>query len=483
MSFNSLPFFLFFVVFFLLYWRIFYKHLFLRNLLLLTASYFFYAWWDWRFLFLLIGNTALNYFLGLRIGGTENERHRSLWLGLGLAAGLGGLFFFKYYNFFASSFNRAAGSLGFKLDMQVIQVILPLGISFYTFRTISYLLDVKRNKIEPVTDWLAFFCYVAFFPCLTAGPIDRAGTLVPQLKTLKTFDYDQAVDGMRQILWGLFKKLVIADNCALFTNGIFDQYKTLPGSTLLFGAVLFPIQLYADFSGYSDMAIGLASLLGFNVTRNFNYPFFAQNIVHYWRRWHISLTSWLTDYVFTPLSIQLRDWGKSGTIVAVIVTFTAIGIWHGANWTYVLYGFLNGCFFIPAILSGTMNKREKSREGKSSFSSRAFINRIGTFALVALSLVIFRADDLKQAFSYYGRLFSRTLVTRPVLTERPYALVPLIFIALMLSAEWWQRDKRHALQLDFIKNFSLRALIYFGLIGIILVFSATANKDFIYFKF
>ena len=483
MSFNSLPFFLFFVVFFLLYWRIFYKQLFLRNLLLLTASYFFYAWWDWRFLLLLIGNTALNYFLGLRIGGTENERHRSLWLGLGLAAGLGSLFFFKYYNFFASSFNRAAGSLGFKPDMHVIQVILPLGISFYTFRTISYLLDVKRNKIEPVTDWLAFFCYVAFFPCLTAGPIDRAGTLIPQLKTLKTFDYDQAVDGMRQILWGLFKKLVIADNCALFTNGIFDQYKTLPGSTLLFGAVLFPIQLYADFSGYSDMAIGLASLLGFNVTRNFNYPFFAQNIVHYWRRWHISLTSWLTDYVFTPLSIQLRDWGKSGTIVAVIVTFTAIGIWHGANWTYVLYGFLNGCFFIPAILSGTMNKREKPAEGGSSWSVRAFLNRIATFTLVTFSLIIFRANDLSQAFGYYRRMFSGGILSRPTLTERPYALAPLIFIGLMLSAEWWQRDKRHALQIDFINGFSLRALIYCSLIGIILVFSATTNKDFIYFKF
>jgi alginate O-acetyltransferase complex protein AlgI len=483
MPFNSLPFILFFVSFFLLYWRVFAGNLTGRNFFILAGSYFFYAWWDWRFLLLLVANTALNYFLGLGLGKTEKEGHRSFLLGLGLLGGLGSLFFFKYYNFFASSLNSAAASLGLRLDMHVVRVILPLGISFYTFRTISYLLDIKRNKIEPVRDWLAFFCYVAFFPCLTAGPIDRAGTLVPQLQTKKVFDYDQAADGMRQILWGLFKKLVIADNCALFTNGIFDQYKSLPGSSLLFGTLLFPIQLYADFSGYSDIAIGIASLLGFNVTRNFAYPFFAQNIVQYWRRWHMSLTSWLTDYVFTPLSIQLRDRGKLGVIMAVTLTFTTIGIWHGANWTYVLYGFLNGCFYIPAILRGTMNKREKAAEGKSSFSSRAFINRIGTFALVALSLVIFRADNVKQAFSYYGRMFSRTLVTRPVLTERPYALVPLIFIALMLSAEWWQRDKRHALQLDFIKNFPLRALIYFGLIGIVLVFSATANKDFIYFKF
>jgi alginate O-acetyltransferase complex protein AlgI len=483
MPFNSLPFILFFASFFFLYWRVFSGNLTVRNLFILVGSYFFYAWWDWRFLFLLVANTALNYFLGLRLGKTEKESQRGFLLGLGLLGGLGSLFFFKYYNFFASSLNGAAASLGFRLDMHVVQVILPLGISFYTFRTISYLLDIRRNKIEPVRDWLAFSCYVAFFPCLTAGPIDRAGTLVPQLQTKKTFDYDQAVDGMRQILWGLFKKLVIADNCALFTNGIFDQYKTLPGSSLLFGALLFPIQLYADFSGYSDIAIGIASLLGFNVTRNFAYPFFAQNIVTYWRRWHISLTTWLTDYVFTPLSIQFRDKGKWGVIMSVVLTFTAIGIWHGANWTYVLYGFLNGCFFIPAILRGTMNKREKTTAGVTSFSPRALFNRIGNFVLVALSLVIFRADDLKQALGYYGSMFSRSILARPAFTENPYALVPLIFIALMLSVEWWQRAKPHALQLDFIKSFSIRALIYFCLIGIILVFSATANKDFIYFKF
>jgi alginate O-acetyltransferase complex protein AlgI len=483
MPFNSLPFVLFFVSFFLLYWRVFSGNLTLRNLFILAGSYFFYAWWDWRFLLLLIANSALNFLLGLGMAKTEKEGRRSFLLGLGLLGGLGCLFFFKYYNFFVTSLSSASASIGLRLDIHVVQVILPLGISFYTFRTMSYLLDIRRNKIEPVRDWLAFFCYVAFFPCLTAGPIDRAGTLIPQLQTKKTFDYDQASDGMRQILWGLFKKLVIADNCALFTTGIFDQYKSLPGSSLLFGALLFPIQLYADFSGYSDIAIGIASLLGFNVTRNFNYPFFAQNIVDYWRKWHISMTSWLTDYVFTPLSIQLRDRGKPGVIIAVVLTFTAIGIWHGANWTYVLYGFLNGCLFIPAILLGTMNKREKTRQDGAPFSPGAFFNRIGTFVLVALCLVIFRADNIGEAFGYYGRMFSHTIVSRPTLTEKPYALAPLIFIALMFSAEWFQRNKRHALQLDFVKGFAIRALIYLSLIGIILAFSATANKDFIYFKF
>jgi D-alanyl-lipoteichoic acid acyltransferase DltB (MBOAT superfamily) len=483
MPFNSLPFILFFASFFFLYWRVFSRNLTARNLFILAGSYFFYAWWDWRFLFLLIANTALNYFLGLRLGKTKKESHRAFLLALGLIGGLGSLFFFKYYNFFASSLNDAAASFGLRPDMRVIQVILPLGISFYTFRTISYLLDIKRNKIEPVSDWLAFFCYVAFFPCLTAGPIDRAGTLVPQLQTKKPFDYDQAVDGMRQILWGLFKKLVIADNCALFTNGIFDQYKILPGSSLLFGALLFPIQLYADFSGYSDMAIGIASLLGFNVTRNFAYPFFAQNIVDYWRRWHMSLTTWLTDYVFTPLSIQFRDKGKWGVMMSVILTFTAIGIWHGANWTYVLYGFLNGCLYIPSILRGTINKREKPSQHGASFNARAFFSRIETFALVAFSLVIFRADNVSQAFGYYRRIFSRSIFSTPALTEKPYALAPLLFIALMLAAEWRQRDKRHALEIGFIKAFYIRAFIYFGLVGVILMFSATHHAEFIYFKF
>lgn len=483
MAFNSLSFAVFFCLFLFAYWRLVQKSLTLQNLLILAGSYLFYAWWDWRFLFLLIGNTALNFLLGIAIADTKKEADRSWLLAAGLIQGLGCLFFFKYYNFFAVSLSNCFSSLGFKADMHTLNIILPLGISFYTFRTISYLLDVKRNKIEPVRDWLAFFCYVAFFPCLTAGPIDRAGTLVPQLQVRRVFDYDQASDGMRQILWGLFKKVVIADNCAIFTSDVFEQYKTLPGSSLLFGALLFTIQLYADFSGYSDMAIGIASLLGFNVTRNFNYPFFAENIVDYWRRWHISLTTWLTDYVFTPLSIRFRDYGNGGLIAAIIITFTAIGIWHGANFTYAVYGFLNGCFYIPAILSGTMFKRKKPAAGPTRFSIKAFSNRVGTFVLVSFSLIIFRAESLGQALGYYKGIFSTSLFSRLVITEKRYTLAPLAFILLMLSVEWWQRDKRHALQIGFIKRFSVRALIYFGLLAIVLVFSATKNTDFIYFKF
>ena len=458
MPFNSLSFILFFSSFFLLYWGLFQKHLTIQNLFILTGSYLFYAWWDWRFLFLLILNSALTWFLGIQMQKTEKERERNVLLWIGLLQGLGSLFFFKLRGF------------------------LPLGISFYTFRTTSYLLDIKRNKTEAVTNWLKYFCYVAFFPCITAGPIDRAGTLVPQLSAPRTFRYDQASDGMRQILWGVFKKAVIADNCAFFTSGIFDGYQHQAGSTLVLGALLYAVQIYADFSGYSDIAIGLSSMLGFNVTRNFNYPFFARNIVDYWRRWHMSLTSWLTDYVFLPLSIAFRDHGKAGLTGAIIINFVLIGFWHGASWTYVAYGFLNGCCFIPAIIRGTMNKRYKGT-GTPGFSFRALSERICTFLLVAFLLVLFRADSLTQALGYWRGMFSASLFSKPVLTDKLYLLVPLFFIFPMFLTEWRQRDKRHALQLEHIPRFALRAAIYLGLITVILVFSATKNEDFIYFKF
>jgi len=480
MLFTSLPFVLFFIIFFLLYWYVFSGNLKLQNVLILTGSYVFYAWWDWRFLFLLIGSSILNYILGIYIDKSKNEKQRGFLLWIGLIQGLGCLLFFKYFNFFIKSFISAFGVFNVKADIYTLNIILPLGISFYTFRTISYLLDLKSGKIKPATDWVVFFSYVAFFPSLLSGPIDRPKTLIPQLEKKRVFDYSQASDGMRQILWGLFKKIVIADNCALFNAEIFDHYKTLPASSLLFGAFLFTIQVYADFSGYSDMAIGLANLLGFKITRNFNYPFLAQNIADFWRRWHISLTSWLTDYVFMPLSVYFRDYGKSGLILAILINFTLIGAWHGANWTFVFFGFLNGCFYIPLVLRGTLNKKKKAG-GQSTL--KAFANMAGMFILLMFTFLIFRADSLSQAFDYYSKLFSPSLFSGFVITEKLNTAITLLCIAIMLLAEWRQRDKQHALQIDAIKIFPVRALIYFGLIFVILSFSATKNADFIYFKF
>lgn len=480
MLFTSVIFACFFTIFFLLYWYVFNGSLRLQNLLVLAGSYLFYAWWDWRFLFLLIGSSALNYVLGIAINKTNNERYRSFLLWISLIQGLGCLLFFKYFNFFAQSLTSAFATFHISAEIHTLNIILPLGISFYTFRTLSYLLDIKSGKTEPAKDWVIFFSYVAFFPDLISGPIDRPKTLIPQLENKRIFNLEQATDGLRQILWGLFKKIVIADNCATFTNNVFAHYNALPASALLFAMFLFTIQVYADFSGYSDMAIGLASLLGFKITRNFNYPFFAQNIADFWRRWHISLTSWLTDYVFTPLSVYFRDYGKLGLILAVLITFTLIGIWHGANWTFIFFGFLNGCFYIPLVIRGTLNKKKKS---KPQSSIKTFANMAGMFLLLMFTFLIFRADSLAMAFDCYHRLLSLSVFSGFAITEKVNITAALIAIIVMFWAEWKQRDKEHALQIESIQKRPVRRLIYYGLAFFILVFSATNITDFVYFKF
>jgi len=484
MLFTSAAFVFFIAVFFMLYWYVFGGNLKLQNLFILTGSFVFYAWWDWRFLFLLAGSCTVNYFLGIRIAESKNEKYRNFLLWTGLSLGLASLLFFKYFNFFVSSLISTFRVFHLQADIHTLNITLPLGISFYTFKTLSYLLDIKSEKIRPATDWVVFYSYVSFFPALLSGPIDRPKTLILQLQQKRVFDYHQASDGMRQILWGLFKKIVIADNCAALTNPIFDHYKVLPASSLLFAVFLFTIQLYADFSGYSDMAIGLASLLGFKITRNFNFPFFAQSIPDFWRRWHISLTNWFTDYVFTPLNIYFRNYGKAGLILAISINFTAIGIWHGANWTFILFGFLHGCFFIPSILRGSINKKKKNAGLTSwSLSLKAFINASATFILLMLTFIIFRANSLAQVFDFYHKLFSPSIFYRFTIVEKINTTTTLIAIAIMLWAEWLQQDKQHALQIDAIKRFPGRALIYFGLIFTILFFSPPTITDFIYFKF
>jgi len=483
MIFNSIPFAVFFTCFFVLYWFVFKQNLKLQNLLVLAGSYFFYGWWDWRFLALLIGSSLLNYYLGLRIAQTTNTKHRKWLLYTGLLQGLAGLIFFKYYNFFITSFAEAFSVFNIKLHVQTLQLILPLGISFYTFRTISYLLDVDKNKIQPTKDWVVFFSFVAFFPGLISGPIDKAKLLIPQLEKTRVFNYAQITDGMRQILWGLFKKIVVADNCAEIANQIFDNYKNLPASSLALGALFYTFQLYADFSGYSDMAVGFARLLGFNITKNFNFPFFAQNIAEYWRRWHMSLTAWLTEYVFTPLSISFRDYGKTGLALAIIINFTICGIWHGANWTYILFGFLHGCYFIPLIIKGTMNKKSKAPKDTLLPSLLEFKNIVATFILVMLTNIVFRADSVAHVGDYFSRLFSMSFFSYPLFTNRISALISLIFSVVFLVVEWLQRDKDHGLQLNNAKIPQVfRWLIYY-IIGIIILWFGGTQDTFIYFQF
>lgn len=448
------------------------------------GSYVFYAWWDWRFLSVLIGSSIINYFLGIYIEKTSNLKIRRILVYIGLLQGIGGLTYFKYFNFFIASFNELFQSLHINFNMQSLNIIIPLGISFFTFKTISYVLDVDSGKIKATKDWIVFFNYVSFFPTLLSGPIDKARSFIPQLKKNRVFSYPQAIDGMRQVLWGLFKKIVIADNCAVITAPLFENYQDYSGSSLLLGAFVYTIQIYADFSGYSDMAIGFSRLLGFNVTKNFNYPFFAQNIADFWRRWHISLTTWMTEYVFTPFSFIFRDYGKLGLILAILINFIIIGIWHGANWTFVLFGFLHGLYFIPLILMGKLNKIKKISNDTLFPTFREFVNILGTFSLVMFTMIVFRADSVEHALSFVFRLFSTSLFSIPAMPPaKLMAFITFNSIFLMLLIEWIGKEQPFA-----IANISLkwkgpvRWAFYYAIILSILWFGGE-EQEFIYLQF
>jgi alginate O-acetyltransferase complex protein AlgI len=480
MVFTSPTFFIFFVSFFIFYWFVFGKNVKYQNIILLLGSYIFYGWADWRFLFLIVAISVLNFYLAIYI--EKSKKYKRLLLFIGMLQGIGGLFIFKYYNFLIISSNLVLHGFKINTQLQTLNIIIPLGISFFTFRIISYLLDVDKGKISSIKDWVVFFNYVSFFPSVIAGPIDKARQFVPYLEKRRSFNYNKGVDGMRQILWGLLKKVVIADNCSSITNQIFDSYQTLPGSTLLIGAFLYTIQIYADFSGYSDMAIGLSRLLGFEVTKNFNFPLFSQNIAEFWRKWHMSLTSWLTEYVYTPLNIAMRDWGNLGMILAIVINFTICGIWHGANWTYVLFGFLHGVYFIPLILNGTMNKKKKgSTTHLPSFNE--LINILLTFVLVMFTFVIFRSESLEQAFNYYKYILSLSIFAKPDISfiDRIGLVILFVSILMLITLEWLNRSKEFALA-DLRLPLLVRWIFYI-VISIVVLYYSGNNYDFIYAKF
>ncbi|MDA3929058.1 MAG: hypothetical protein PF541_08865 [Prolixibacteraceae bacterium] len=487
MIFNSVTFVLFFGLFLLIYWLLGTRKLSWQNYILLGGSYLFYAWTDWRFLFLLIAISIFNFFLGIQLEKTTHETKRRLLLWLGLVQGIGGLFLFKYFNFFIASFNDAFSAIGFNVNLQTLKLIIPLGISYFTFKTLSYLFDVDKGKVEASKNWLVFFNYVSFFPTILSGPIDKGRTFIPQIETKRVFNNRLAVNGLKQFFWGLFKKMVIADNLALITDPIFENYAQLPSSSLLLGAFFFAIQLYADFSGYSDMAIGTGQLLGFRVTKNFESPFFAQNIAEFWRKWHMSLTSWFTEYVFTPLSISFRDFGKFGLILAILINFFIIGLWHGASWTFALFGLVHGILFIPLILTGKMNKKKRIAKEKLFPTFKEIANMLFTFTMVALSFVIFRVEKIKDAFHYFIGIFSSssyesTLFEKRFLEGEAYVTVFILLFLLVL--EWKGRKDNYALEnrgrkLPRYVRFLLYAFILF-LIG---MFAPTNETPFMYLKF
>ena len=480
MVFNSFAFVLFFLVVFVVH-NILLKGLTKwQNVFLLAASYFFYGYADLKMLPLLAIATVLFYYLGIAVAEAKTDRANNVLSWIGISAGIGLLLYFKYLNFFIESFARLFESFGLQTNLHTFNIVMPLGISFFTFRLISYIVEIHRGVQDPTRDIVAFATYISFFPCLLSGPIDRP-EFMDQLQRKHEFEYGKAVDGARQVLWGLFKKCVVADNCAHYVDEIWGSFGTMGGSTLLLAAVMYSFQLYADFSGYSDMAIGVGKLLGFKITDNFRYPFFATNIAEFWRRWHISLTSWVTDYVFMPLNMMFRDMKQFGVILAIMINMLIVGMWHEANWTCFFYGLYHGLLFVPLILTGAFNKRTKLETTKLGLPKLGdFGKMLLTFALVTLSFIIFRAENIGQAWGFLKGMFRADLFSLPFIivgTKKS-----LFFAFVMILTEWIFRKKAFALQFDdrFPRWASIG--ICYLVIGVILEFGAH-SQSFVYFQF
>jgi D-alanyl-lipoteichoic acid acyltransferase DltB (MBOAT superfamily) len=480
MLFNSLTFAFFLPIVFALYWFVFQRNLKLQNLLIVVASYVFYGWWDWRFLILIAFTSFCSWGAGLIMQGNGDGKIGKIVNVANIVLNLGILAVFKYYNFFVESFVEAFSVIGVHLHINTLAIILPVGISFYTFQALSYSIDVYRKKVEPTHDIIAFFAFVSFFPQLVAGPIERATNLLPQFYANRTFDYSKATDGMRQILWGLFKKIVIADNCAVYVNAVFENPDYYKGSTLFLGAMFFAFQIYGDFSGYSDIAIGAARLFGINLMRNFNYPYFSRDIAEFWRRWHISLTTWFRDYVYIPLGGSRVSKGK--VVRNTFVIFLLSGFWHGANWTFIAWGAFHALLFLPLILLGKNRKyTDTVAEGQILPSIKEFLQICLTFVLVVLGWVFFRAETIGDALFYLKGIFALDIVTFPWILDSLYIVMTAISLIILFSVEWIQRDKQHGLQISSLKPW-LRRTVYLLLICLIVLLMGK-NEQFIYFQF
>ena len=478
MYFNSIDFAIFLPIVFILYWFVTNTKLRLQNLLIVAASYLFYGWWDWRFLSLILFSSIVDYFVGIGLLNQEEPLKRKVLLWTSILVNLGFLGFFKYYNFFLENFITAFSILGKEIKANSLNIILPVGISFYTFQTLSYSIDVYKRKLEPTKDFIAFLAFVSFFPQLVAGPIERASNLLPQFYAKRTFDYSKAVDGMRQILWGLFKKIVIADNCAEYANQIFNNSADYSGSTLALGAIFFTFQIYGDFSGYSDIAIGTSRLFGFDLMRNFNFPYFSRDIAEFWRRWHISLSTWFRDYLYIPLGGN-----RGGTWTKVkntFIVFIVSGLWHGANWTFIVWGALNAIYFLPLLLTNNnRNNLETVAQGKlfPNFKELSFM--FLTFGLTVFAWIFFRAENVGHAFSYISEIFSGSLFTIPEIIPRILILIIVFFVLI----EWHGREEQFAIQKLGIKwNCPLRYAMYYAIIIAIFWFGGR-EQQFIYFQF
>lgn len=482
MLFNSLDFAIFLPIVFFIYWFGVHKNLKAQNFFNVVASYVFYGWWDWRFLTLILFSTLVDFWVGQRMSHAQ-ERARKVFLWVSVLINLGFLGLFKYYNFFVDSFIDAFSFFGMNIRPNSLNIILPVGISFYTFQTLSYSIDVYRKKLNPSSDFIAFSAFVSFFPQLVAGPIERATHLLPQFYKNRKFNYSEAVNGLRQILWGLFKKLVIADNCAEYANIIFNNSDDASGSTLVLGAVFFAFQIYGDFSGYSDIAIGTSRLFGFDLKRNFAYPYFSRDIAEFWRRWHISLSTWFRDYLYIPIG------GSKGSKILkvrnTLIIFLVSGFWHGANWTFIFWGLINALYFLPLLLSNrNRNNLDNIANNRLLPTLKEFCQIIWTFSLTALAWIFFRSESLHQACHYIRGIFTTSLFSKPVFDGASASYITLAIVAIFIVIEWLGRQDEFAIEkLGLSWKRGIRWSLYVFVIFIIGMFTQTEETPFIYFQF
>ena len=482
MLFNSIDFAVFLPIVFLLYWLLANKSLKLQNALIVLASYVFYGWWDWRFLSLILFSTLVDYTIGIKLKSEKNQTKRKILLWTSICVNLGFLGFFKYANFFLDNFTAAFSFFGSEITTHSLDIILPVGISFYTFQTLSYTIDVYKQKLEPTNDFIVFSAFVSFFPQLVAGPIERATNLLPQFYKKRTFDLSKAVDGMRQILWGLFKKIVIADSCAELANQIFNNSAEMNGSTLVLGALFFTFQIYGDFSGYSDIAIGTSRLFGFNLMQNFKFPYFSRDIAEFWRRWHMSLSTWFRDYLYIPLGGS-----RGGTWMKVRNTFLIFivsGFWHGANWTFIVWGTLHAIYFLPLLLTNkNRNNLEIVAQGNYLPTARELLQMLSTFTLTVFAWIIFRANDITHAFHYISEIFSASILETPKLSDSKEAIITMLLVFIFIFIEWLGRESQFALEHLGLKwKRPLRHALYYTII-IALFWYNGKEQQFIYFQF